>query len=347
LTDHDWDVEGGAGGAAGGSGGATSPREADSSGREADGSGREADGSGREADGSGREADSSRAEADSSRAEADAPAGRSANVVAFPGNWFGSVDDLVPVHPEPLVPVHPEPVLLHPESRDPVVEIASPPADAPDQSAADASDFWEGDAATLREVSAAEDSRASIALLRSPAAASRKSSSRLTASGTPSSGESEPAAAEPTDFHKRRVPLPALVTVLLAAVVGGALLAVHSIPGVLNSAAARHPGRLAAATQHKPRRVTQTITSRVTVTTTAPPRTRRHGTKGIAGRRTGGAKARGAASGGRSSDQGGASSNGEASSNNASPPVTASHSSATTPSTGSGCVVSPDSGCMP
>jgi hypothetical protein len=307
VTDHDWEVEGGAGGAAGGTSGSAS-----------------------------------RPEPDTPEVDTSTSRERSAKVVPFPGNWFGSVDELVPVHPEP-VPIHPEPL-------GPVLEVSLPPSEPPSPSAADASDFWEGDAATLQEVSTSADSRSSIALLRSPAAARRKSAS---ASGSPSSSESERVATAPLDFPKRRAPLTGLAVLLLAAVIAGVLLAAHSFPGISGSAASRHPGRLAGVTQHEARGVTQTITSSVTVTTKAPARTRGHGGKGSARKRTAGAKVRGAASGETSSAQRGASSTSDASStggessDTASPPVTPSHSSVSAGTSGSGCVVSPDSGCLP
>jgi hypothetical protein len=322
VTDHDWEVDGGAGGAAGGTSGSASGPEPDT------------------------------AESDTSTSDA-----RSAKVVPFPGNWFGSVDELVPVHPEP-VPIHAEP-------RDPPAAASSPLSEPPSSSPADASDFWEGDAATLQELATETDSRSSIALLRSPAAARRKSASRTTAAGSPSSGESGTAAAAPLDAHKHRAPLAALAIVLLAAIVAGVLLAAHSFPGISGSGASRNPGRLAAVTQHKARVVTQTITSPVTVTTRARARTRPRAGKRSARKRTAGANARGAASRGTSSAHIGASSTSDASSTggepstggesssaggsseDASPPVTPSHSSVSTGQSGSSCVVSPDSGCLP
>jgi hypothetical protein len=329
VTDHDWEVDGGAGGAAGGTSGSAS-----------------------------------RPEPDTPAVDKPTSDARSAKVVPFPGNWFGSVDELVPVHPEP-VPIHPEPVPIHLEPRGPAVEVSSPVSESPSPSAADASDFWEGDAATLQEVGTETDSSSSIALLRSPAAARRKSAPRGTASGSSSSRESESAAVAPLESLKRPAPLTALAMVLLAAVVAGVLLAVHSFPGISGSGASRHAGRLAAVTQHKTRVVTQTLTSTVTLTTRPQARNRRHGGKRSARKRTAGANARGAASGGTSSAQTGASSTSDASStgaesstggessnagdssDNASPPVTPSHSSVSTGSSGSGCVVSPDSGCLP
>lgn len=244
MTDQDWEVDGAAGGAAG------------------------ADGA--RPGGGARLTDETPARA-AARATGEARTAvtsESANVVPFPGNWFGSVDELVPVHPEPWPSV---------------AEVARAPVQPPAASAADAMDFWEGDAAALEEVSTATDPQSSIALLRSPGAAHRNDRrAGATVTIDPDSADGVDARSSGSRVPAKRSLWTRVVAVLMVTSAAGAVLLVtHALTGGLGSRAARNetgggaPGRGGAATgQHQPRIVTQTVTTPVTVTTTL--RTRRH-----------------------------------------------------------------------
>jgi hypothetical protein len=310
LTDQDWDVEGGAGGAASGGDGSASP-SAPADGRR---------------DGAQRDA-------------------RSAKVVPFPGNWFGAVEDLVPIYPDPVPirpnPVPPEPVPREVEPVHSVVGVVPQPNTPP----ADASDFWEGDAATLQELADTTDAPSSIALLRSPAAASRKSSRRVDADAAAQSGERDDGeVGSPEKAGGRRRRALAIGGLLAAAVIGGGVLALNLLPGAAKSGAVRHPGALGAASARRPQAITDTITASVTVTTKAPRRTHRHHAI-----RTAGTKTTAAEVSKPTADSGAdtASPTSEVSPASTTPPAGSSSGSGGSAASGSGCVQSPDSGCLP
>lgn len=314
LTDHDRDVDGGAGGTASGGGGPASP--------------------------------SAPSDRRSARMASD---GGSAKVVPFPGNWFGAVEDLVPIHPEP-VPAAPESVPLRAEPARPVVEVASPPVESSSTSAADASDFWEGDAATLQQVPAVADSLSSIGLLRSPAAPSRKPSARSGAADPLASGQPEGRAAAPSAGSRRRgVWRPAFVALLGAVVIGGAVLAMNLVSDGATSGTVRHPGGTATVAEHRPPAATDTITSTVTVTTKAKPRRRRHHVNRVAGTKTTTVEVNDPSAGaGDSADSSsGAPPTGTVSSGSTAPAPSSGTASGGSSGAGSGCVQSPDSGCLP
>lgn len=326
MTDQDWDVDGGAGGAADGGGDSSASRPAPGDGR----------------------------------SDAEAPDARSAKVVPFPGNWFGAIEDLVPIHPEP-VPLRPERARASVETAPPPAVELTPPVEPAATSAADASDFWEGDAATLQEVPADTDRASSIALLRSPAATSRRSwvgKPADDADQVQSGDEPETESGGPSrQSSGRGVPVRAIAALLVTAVIGAGVVVMQLIPGSAKLGAPRHPGRLAAATEHRPRVVTATITSPVvTVTTRATPRTRHHraarGSAKTQGTETGSAvnaatsnEAGGA--GGSTTSNTEAASPAEPSSHPTTPPPSSAHPSAGSAGSGSGCVQSPDSGCLP
>ena len=266
-----------------------------------------------------------------------------ANVVPFPGNWFGSVEDLVPVHPEPHSPV-----------------FVGPPADDPPVvSAADASDFWEGDAATLQEVSAPTESTSSIALLRSPGAPKRRSSAPVRGSSEPEgfagpegsaglAGAAGPEGAEPESAPPNRHALTrGLVALACIALVGGVLLLAQVVPGQRGSGLTRRPGhRDAAARQQTTDVVTQTVTAPVTSTSTVRVRTHR-GQSAKRSTQKPSSTETSAASGGATGSSGRISGL-QISSNTSSPPAAPSHAPPSSGSSGTGCVAqSPDSGCRP
>jgi hypothetical protein len=258
-----------------------------------------------------------------------------ANVVPFPGNWFGSVEDLIPVHPDPHSPV-----------------FAAPPAeDPPAVSAADASDFWEGDAATLQEVSAPTESTSSIALLRSPGAPKRRSAAP--ASSEPEGAAGLEGAAGPEGAERESAPPKrhllsrGVVALACIALVGGVLLLTHAVPGQRGSGLKRQSGHSdAAARQQTTHVVTQTVTARVTATSTVPVRTHR-GESAKRSTQKPSSTATSAAWGG-ATDSHSRTSGLETSSNASSPPATPSHAPTSSGSSGTGCVAqSPDSGCRP
>lgn len=308
--------------------------------------------------------------AEASRAQSQRPAKPPANVVPFPGNWFGSVDDLVPVHSEP------EPAAVHPErdlgqSRLETAHVVPPLADLPGvfggpmkrpvapvpaaeppaASAADASDFWEGDAAALTEVPAASESRSSIALLRSPGAAKRKPVTKAADEPYRSSdaaGGVGTAAGRGRRASRMHRPVVKAAALLVAA--AGVLLLVvpHLLPGARGSGASRHRASATATTQPKSVAVvTETFTSpAVTVTTGQRARRHRHhAPKSRAGGRPP------SASSSRSAAHTSASDGGPAHGDTAPPAsaVVASHGSASSSgSSGTSCAAqSPDSGCLP
>jgi hypothetical protein len=253
-----------------------------------------------------------------------------ANVVPFPGNWFGSVEDLVPVHPEPHSPV-----------------FAAPPAeDLPVVSAADASDFWEGDAATLQEVSAPTESTSSIELLRSPGASKRRSSASAQASSEPDA-EPESAAGPQGAPAKRHLWRRGVLALACIALVGGVLLLTQAVPGRRGSGLTRRPGHSeAAARQQTTHVVTQTVTAPLTATSTVPVRTHR-GQSAKRSTQKPSSTATSAASGAATGSHGRIGGL-ETSSNTSSPPAAPSHAATSSGSAATGCVAqSPDSGCRP
>jgi hypothetical protein len=315
MTDQDWEVDGATGGSAPGS------------------------------SGTGSSAAGAAGGADDRRSAPDPSGSPTAKVVPFPGNWFGSVDELIPIRPA---------------SRGPVIELApdtglaregTGPLDV-DVAAADASDFWEGDADALEEVSVPAEPQSAIALLRSPGAPKRKPASGHTRGAqSGSSTEADPV----SENHRARGVIAALVALAAAAVC--VLLATGALSGRADPGKRLHTGHLATvAGHHAAPAVTQTITSAVTVTTTV--RTRPHHPRAA---RTGIARRAGTA--GRTevthTTSGSTSLNGAASQTvpaSTPPPSistatsTPSHSSATSTSSssGSGCAAqSPDSGCRP
>lgn len=130
------------------------------------------------------------------------PGSRSANVVPFPGNWFGSVEDLVPVHPEQ-------------DSSEPAVPVVELRA----EQVSDANAFWEGEAAPLQDV------------VSEPSGPGSSPSSALPAE---SAGGAEAAGG------RRRLAL-ALTALLFALVATGAALVVQALPGG-SAQGARHAG---------------------------------------------------------------------------------------------------------
>ena len=248
--------------------------------------------------------------------------GRPANVVPFPGNWFGSVEELVPVHLEP---------------RPSLNEEEPPPQEAPD-AAADASDFWEGDAAALEEISPPADLPSSIALLRSPEAAKRKPLPRVEDEPDPAR---KPVGADtaPTRRFGGRV----FAVAVVALAIGLALITARLIPGQDGShkslAAHRgttHPGL------SKAQGVTRTVTSTIAVTTSARPKTqRRHSDRNTARKSS-------SSSGGTPPPTSSSVSSGTSSVPATNRPAASNQASTGSSGGGSGCATqSPDSGCLP
>jgi hypothetical protein len=243
LTDHDWDVDGVAGGSPG------AP--------------------------------------DGSVPKPPAPGSfAAANVVPFPGHWFGSVEDLIPLHPEdtgPSVDGSPPPA----DARTAPAEAAPPPAapgppptagDAPPatgsgpaSTAADASDFWEGDAAALGELAVPEELRVSIPLLRSPGAAQRRRPVTPLAAAAETVGTGAVrASSSSTDPGSGRLRRIMWAGPALALIAGGVMLAQS-----FSSGSPSHPlrqGATAAVSRPAPEVVTETYPVAVTVTTEAPAR---------------------------------------------------------------------------
>ena len=256
MTDQDWEVDGATGGSAAGDD-ATGRRTGHAEPRSRDGDGSH----------SGIDSGVATELRPGSQRSTDARSGNHsnpANVVPFPGNWFGSVDELVPVHPEP------------PAS---VVEIATPVREAPAASAADASDFWEGEADAFGEVPTAADPQSSIALLRSPNAAKRGNSvpgGVATPDSHTQSGRDEQSASAPRSTN-RTVRVRALAAAALVAAVAGVVLATHALTAVRDPKVDRGPQHLGTVNgRNAARVVTQTVTTPVTVTTARPARKHRH-----------------------------------------------------------------------
>lgn len=309
-----------------------------------------------EVDGAGGGSAGADSGAGAARPDRDGAGGTPANIVPFPGNWFGSVDELVPMRLEP---------------RPSVVETAPPDVEPAAASAADASDFWEGDADALEEVSTAEPQQSSIALLRSPGAAKRRDrAARATATASSGASGDRDGAARPST--QRTVWARALAIVALVSSVGGVLLATHALPGVLGSGIAHRPTQPAhrgtVGRRHTPRVVVPTVTTSVTVTTILRARKHRHPVATAGGRTRTGSKGRTGSTGKQPSQTTAASTSAaatgsatqtgstEATSHTSEPPAASTHNSAAVSNhdstasgtTGTGCTAqSPDSGCRP
>jgi hypothetical protein len=255
-----------------------------------------------------------------------------ANVVPFPGNWFGSIDELVPIHSETGA-----------RQLTPIGDGAAPPPESTAEPTPDASAFWEGEAAPLQRVVAAPTDPASPL---------------VDADLIP-----EPETAETGDAPqpRRRVRAPALAVLVLAAAAAGVLLVVHVIPVGPGSRAARDRGLTAAASaRHAKQVVTQTVTSPVrTVTTTILARTHRHGARAGTDRTkpTGTLGSASKTARGTSTVPGSPAPQQPSATDLATPHETSSSSSGSSEATtnrssghsGSRCAgaVSPDSGCLP
>lgn len=251
---------------------------------------------------------------------------RPTNVVPFPGNWFGSIDELVPLG------------------------TGANAATA----AADANAFWDGEALPLEEL-APPDVRAA-----GPPTAAAASAQDTTALAEGPRADIGHVAV----ISSRRLPRVALLcTVLLAAVAGGVLLLAHALPvgGHSPSAPVARTADVPAA-----RVLTETVTAPLTVTTRAAVRTRQRGAGPLTGvkqpKRTAQSPSR---RGGRprnsvspSVTRGSAVS--QLSTWAASPTAPASSGATSPPTAGglasgtsadgrsqSGCAQSPDSGCLP
>ena len=167
------------------------------------------------------------------------PDPRSANVVPFPGSWFGSVDDLVPIHPEP-----------EPAS----VTEADPGAAAIGVELPDASAFW-GETSQVVPVSTGPG----------PSSDSAASSSIFATDHAARAG-------------RRRGPLVMLAGVLVALLAAGVLVAVQALPKG-RSIGERHPGpghATALKQRQEANVVTQTRTVVSSVTVTRRASTARH-----------------------------------------------------------------------
>jgi hypothetical protein len=262
--------------------------------------------------------------------------------VPFPGNWFGSVDELIPIHPESRSPV----IELAPEAADPVdiaaVGASYIAADPVDVAAADASDFWEGDADALEEVSIPAEPQSAIALLRSPGAARRKTASGGLLGGVPEA----PAGVEPAAGTRRLGQLFAVLAALVAAGVCVVLLATGALAGRADLSRPRHGAHHAVVTgKHAGPAVTITSPA-VTVTTTVRSRPRHHHKAA----RTGTARTTSPATAVNhvASQSGAATTTPPPSTSKSSPPPSHVSATSTSSSSGSGCAAqSPDSGCLP
>jgi hypothetical protein len=187
---------------------------------------------------------------------------RPGNVVPFPGSWFGSVEDLVPVHPGPL---------------DSTGELAAAAGESNVASAADASDFWEGDADALEDLSPVPEPQSSLTLLRSDRAGHRghRSASASTVDTGPGGDRDAPDGAV-RRFTERAawMRVPAVAALLSAA--GIALLATTALSGVLGARASRPAAHTTAVSRQPTARVVTRPVPNPT-TATAPRRERRHG----------------------------------------------------------------------
>ncbi|MDE3132351.1 MAG: hypothetical protein KGL16_14465 [Acidobacteriota bacterium] len=307
---------------------------------------------------------------------AEASGSRSANVVPFPGNWFGSVDDLVPVHPEPESPalragssVSVAPSI--PQAWAPRVAALPPIPEPPAGAAADASAFWAGEAFASDSPAITGPDSAGITGPEVPGVTAPDSPGVLAdEEGEPSDTEVALAieSEEAAPSHRRR--WAPLLAATLAMAAGGALLVERVLPAA-TTPTARHHGGVARHGQDTPRGLTQTVTSPVTVTTTVEARGHRRRSPAasrykLAGRGASSATAELAAdhradtaaaqqtpvSGQRSSSAQRASNSGPragggTSAASSTPPATTNRTSGTARPT-SGCSTqSPDSGCLP
>ena len=179
------------------------------------------------------------------------------NVVPFPGDWIGSLDDLVPI------------------------ETGRPEPESP---RAGAAGFWEGDASAGHEAVAAPGPRSSV---RGDLEDRRPGQTRphRAGPGDPSSDVRRPvrgqrrAAPVPETFRQGRRPRWLLVAALvLATLLGGAAFLLQ--PGVSTD----RGSDAARAGRHQQVVRTETLTTPVTVTTTVPV-PRQHGRSGARGHR--------------------------------------------------------------
>jgi hypothetical protein len=167
------------------------------------------------------------------------------NVVPFPRDWIGPLDELVPI------------------------DVSPPKRSAPP----DAGGFWDGDTEAVREaVSTPDQGPHSKETKTTPAEAmvadaSGAEASRLVgARRSRTTRDAAPGRAR-TVHGSARWPLAALV--LLVMLLGGAALTLHG-------STARHPGSSSTGRHHPGAAVeTMTVTTPVTVTTTSPPGDRR------------------------------------------------------------------------
>jgi hypothetical protein len=230
--------------------------------------------------------------------------------VPFPREWYGSPDELVPI------------------------DLAPPEADATDAAgsgATEAAAFWEGGAGTDHELADPSDQRR-----RDPAT----SRSAVHTEPAPTSDRpNRPKAAS------RRVAVRPLAVAALLAVVWAGVAAV-----VVSGLGARHgtdPGGLAQR-QQAARALTETVTTPVTVTATAPAR-------GTRGERPATHTHTGSAAGSRPDSGTAAAQQSAAAKQTAALEEPAPSSVTSTPaatggssqSPGAGCTQSPDSGCLP
>ena len=172
---------------------------------------------------------------DSSRGSTDPIA---TNVVPFPGSWFGSVRDLVPVHPR--------------EETSKGTPTVPPSSESSSERAPDANAFWDGETGPLQEV-------VPVAL---EADASRDQV-LLTSDSDPT------ASAERVVGRGRGWASPILMGLLAVAVAGGAPLMANALR-VGRSPAARQPGVHTTPADGTDKRRVMTVPSSVTVTRTVP-----------------------------------------------------------------------------
>jgi hypothetical protein len=257
-------------------------------------------------------------------AGADAP-----NVVPFPRDWFGSVDDLVPIDLEP-------------------------------QSGSSAAAFWEGDAAvaddvaaTRRQAEAGTGTSNGFDTGGAFDAGSRGTSGTASATSTVRGGRAR-GSRQPIGSRRGVAWKIVAVAILLAAVFGGAAFVLNR-----NDAPRRH----AAAVQgqkHAAKPLTETVTAPVTVTATVPARTdvrkqrpkspkRLHKTRPrttIVDRTTAPIRPTPPSSDVVSTSEPPAGSSSK-NQDSGSAQGAASTPSASSQSSGGGCAQSPDSGCLP
>lgn len=213
-------------------------------------------------------------------------AAAASNVVPFPRNWYGSVDELVPIHPAPEraagseaprgpeastgtaggapravapAPVAPRPVTPSASRRVASQPAAAPPATVAPVHVSDASAFWDGETTTVQE---AVSSGPIVDVSYGPV---------VDASVADGTG---PDSADPRAWRPRlrRSRILAGGVVLVALAVGGALL----VADVVSSGRSAHTGGTLADGGHGTAVVDQTVSEPVTVATTQSARTTDH-----------------------------------------------------------------------